>query len=162
MGDLLNLVNEEVHGEDFSNNISMLESIEDDLNVGDTSQFPKVTFINAHPNTRSGDVVRGERVMGHIRFGNREATLLVPSRYDYKEVGSLKDGVVLALLENNLTQVVGSTYTNATLVKLNLKTKTITFPSQRVLDGEYDGYEWDKATRVKMIAIHLPFKKTVD
>lgn len=162
MGKLLKLVEEINHGKDFSETISLVESIENDINVGDVIKFPKINFLDVNINRRSGDVIKGDRVMGFIRFANREATLLVPSRYDYKEVGPLKDGVILALLENNLTKPLGSTYLNATIVKINLKTKTITLPSEAALSGEVDHYDWDRAIRAKDIVIHLPFKKTVD
>jgi|SaaInlStandDraft_1057018.scaffolds.fasta_scaffold61136_3 hypothetical protein len=158
---LTKLVEQEVHGEQYVENIAIVESMEDDINIADLSKFPKVHFLSVDPNRRAGDNVRGERIMGVLRTGRLDATLLVPDKYDYKWVDKLKDGEILARVENSLTQVRNSSYDYASLVKLNLKTKTVTFATQRASDGEVE-QEWEKPVRAKEIILHLPFNKTVD
>ena len=161
MGKFLDLVNEEVIGGNYVENNAIVESLVDDINIADLSKFPKIHFMTVKPMQRSGSQIRGERVMGVLRTGRLDATLLVPDKYDYKWVDKLKDGEILARVENSLTSVRSSTYDYASLVKLNLKTKTVTFATQRASDGEVD-QEWAKPVRAKEIILHLPFKKTVD
>lgn len=160
---LLNILNESLYGNDVSNSIKLVESIQDTLNKRDIHVYPKVQFIEVDSNRRSGDVIKGERVMGVARSSKVQWTLLVPNKYDYKEFGSkLKKDELLVRLENNLTTSHGSSFLNATIAKLNLSTKTMTLPTEESLSGDDDTFVWDKAFRIQDIVIHLPFRATTD
>lgn len=126
-----------------------------------SDKYPKTEFKVVPVNKRAGDNIKGEKVLGWVRTGKMQTALLVPSKFDYKEWGkSLKADELLARLETPLTKVVGNSYDNATIVKMNLKTKTMTLPTQDALDG-ITTFEWDKPVRVKDLIIFLPFKETI-
>lgn len=142
----------------------ILESIEKDINLADTTKYPKIEFNPVDVSKRAGTNIRGSDILGWMENASASRALLVPNKFDYKYAKEVKLTVksdeILVRFENILTKRVGKSFENAHLGKINLKTKTVTFLDPDTIDDIKP--KWDKAVRAKRIIIHLPFRLTSD
>lgn len=129
--------------------------------------------LNLHNNIETVDVpfnrrggqrsnVKGVYVMGAVDMKGKSFGLLNVNTWDYEwaktEGLTLKKGEYLARVDNSLSKVVKGHLQNASLVKFNVLTATITF----LKDYEAEHPVWAKAVRVRRITIHEPFIKRID